>query len=203
MLVFIFLVVNLYFNSLLLGIEMKNKFKLMMSGVGLVSVLALPGLAQASDGTITFTGQLTASTCTISVNGAGSNGTVTLPTVSTSSLLANGDVAGATNYTIALSDCNFVAPLNSVTAFYETGSNVNPVSGNLINTNGDATNVEVQLLAADDLGTPIIIGSPSQSSATPISAASGNLNYVARYFATGITGPGTVNTQVTYSLVYQ
>jgi major type 1 subunit fimbrin (pilin) len=190
------------FINLLLGIKMKNKLKLMMSGVGLVSALALPGLAQASDGIINFAGELTNSTCTISVNGATSTGTVTLPTVSTNSLLANGNVAGATNYTIALSDCNFVDPLTDVTAFYETGPTVNPVSGNLINVTGTASNVEVQLLAADDLGNPIIIGSPTQSSATPIASASGNLNYVAQYYATGATGPGTVITSVTYSLVY-
>jgi major type 1 subunit fimbrin (pilin) len=79
-------------------IEMKNKFKLMMSATGMISALALPGLIQASDGTITFNGTVTDSTCTVQVNNAGAgDGIVTLPTVSKSLLQNAGDTAGATN----------------------------------------------------------------------------------------------------------
>ncbi len=43
-----------------------------------------PQVARASDGTITFNGKVTASTCTIGVNGGGASNGVTLPTVATS-----------------------------------------------------------------------------------------------------------------------
>ncbi len=62
-----------------------------------------PAAAFAADGTITINGAVTAQTCTI--NGGTPNFTVTLPKVSTSSLATAGTKAGATQFTIALTNC--------------------------------------------------------------------------------------------------
>jgi major type 1 subunit fimbrin (pilin) len=206
MLVFIFLVVNLYFNSLSLGIEMKNKFKLMMSGVGLVSALALPGLAQASDGTITFNGALVSSTCTVVLNGGASGtGTVTLPTVATTTLANTGDTAGATHFTLDISACTAVTDKTTVNAFFESGAGVDPATGDLINlTVGGAGNVVVQLFPENNLTTQIKPGVTNQAKATDINliAGSGTLNYVAQYYALDETTAGAYSSNVTYSLVY-
>jgi major type 1 subunit fimbrin (pilin) len=206
MLVFIFLVVNLYFNSLLLGIEMKNKFKLMMSGVGLVSALALPGLAQASDGTITFNGALTDSTCTVVLNGGGTGtGIVTLPTISTSILDSAGKTAGATHFTLDLTGCSAADGKTTVNAFFESGAGVDPATGDLINlTGGGAGNVVVQLFPENNLATQIKPGVTDQVKATDIllSDVSGTLNYVAQYYALDATTAGAYSSNVTYSLVY-
>lgn len=51
----------------------------------LTSAVIMP-VAQASDGTVNFGGLLLTTTCTISVNGGTSVGTVTLPTLSTGTL---------------------------------------------------------------------------------------------------------------------
>lgn len=184
---------------------MKNKFKLMMSGVGLISALALPGLARASDGTITFNGALVDSTCTVKVNNAGTgDGTVTLPTVVTSILATTGDTAGATRFTLDISGCTAVTGKTTVNAFFESGANVNPATGNLLNT-GTATKVAVQLFPENNLTTQIKPGETGQAKAADIllSATSGTLNYVAQYYATA-DGPtaGTFVSSVTYSLVY-
>ena len=66
---------------------MNTLIKRAMVVAGITTAMALPLATQASDGTITFTGGVTANTCTVKVNGAGTgDGTVTLPTVSTSAL---------------------------------------------------------------------------------------------------------------------
>jgi major type 1 subunit fimbrin (pilin) len=194
------------FINLLLGIEMKNKLKLMMSGVGLVSALALPGLAQASDGTITFEGALVSSTCTVKLNGLAASGTVTLPTVATTALPLAGNTAGATRFTLEINDCTAVTGLteNTVNAFFESGAGVDPATGNLLNT-GTATNVVVQLFPENNLTTQIKPGETSQAEATDIllSATSGTLNYIAQYYATADSpAAGTFISTVTYSLVY-
>ncbi len=184
---------------------MKNKLKLMMSAASLISALALPGLAQASDGTITFSGALVASTCTVVVNGGGSaTGTVTLPTVSTSVLAITGNTAGATLFTLNLSGCTAVTGKTTVNAFFESGAGVDPTTGNVINLSGTATNVAVQLFPASDLSTQIKPGLSDQVKATDIllSAGSGTLNYVAQYYALGASNAGTFISNVTYSLSY-
>ena len=62
---------------------MNIRIKRAMLAAGIVTTMALPLTGQASDGTITFTGAVTASTCTLSVNGGVNAGTATvaLPTV--------------------------------------------------------------------------------------------------------------------------
>ncbi len=155
--------------------------------------------AYASDGTITFTGTISSATCTVKLNGGSSTGTVALPNVSNSVLATATTVAGATAFAINLSSCTTGKTVN---AFFEAGTTVDLLTGNLINT-GTATGVEVQLLTAS--ATPISVGTVGQATNTGInttSTPSGTLNYIARYYATGAAAAGTVNTNVTYSITY-
>jgi major type 1 subunit fimbrin (pilin) len=171
---------------------------------------ALPGHALASDGTITFTGSIDASTCTISTTGTGGSFTVALPKVSSGVLSATGQTAGDTAFTIRLTGCSDIA--GNVSTNFETGVAVDQASGRLNNTaaTGGATNVQIQLLNAND-STPIVIGGApgSQNShevplasdgATP-PAGNATLSYIARYYATGVSTAGAVASQVTYSLI--
>lgn len=166
----------------------------------------LGGVALASDGTINFTGKLTDATCTVKVNGETSTGTVTLPTLSVTNLNAAGQTGGDTAFYIQLSDCSvgtYPAGLTQVTAFYEMGVNVDLASGNLKNTATGtvAGNVQIQLL--NDLAEVISIGQPTQKTSTKVALGTGgNLNYTARYYATGATTAGDVASSVTFSLVY-
>lgn len=157
--------------------------------------------AVASDGTITFNGELTSATCDVGVNSTGSaNATVTLPTLSTGSLASTGTTAGATSFTIDLSSCTDLT--TSAYAYFESGANVDTTTGRL-NNNGTATNVEVQL--KDSSGSTIEIGSSNQSTspvAESLSSGSATLAYSAEYYATGAAGAGTVSTSVTYSIEY-
>lgn len=85
-------------------IKKKNK-KLMISATGLVSMLALPGLVQAPDGT------------------------VILSAVSTDILNLSGNVAGATDFTLDLSDRVHDSTVN---AFFEARANVDQATSNLL-----------------------------------------------------------------------
>jgi len=181
---------------------MNMKF-ILASSVVTASMIFCAGTSYASDGTITINGQLSSATCTVKLNNGSSSGTVTLPSVSTTTLPTSGSVAGATNFALNLSGCTAGKTIN---AYFEAGPTVDTVTGNLLNgtTAGNATNVEVQLLT--DASTPISVGSSAQATSKNIvtsgTVTSGILNYAAQYYATGVTTAGPVSTSVTYSLTY-
>lgn len=158
--------------------------------------------ANASDGTISFTGAIVATSCVVTLNGGSASGTVTLPTIQAGALAASGNTAGPTNFTLNLTGCAAVSGKTTVNAYFEAGATVNPTTGNLINSGG-ATNVALQLLVASS-SLQIIPGSPTQAQPTGVSltGTSGALNYVVQYYATGTATPGTVTSSVTYSLAY-
>lgn len=173
-----------------------------------LSILALSAAAtaaHASDGRINFTGELTAQTCTVTVNEQTSpaEATVTLPKVSTGNLSAAGQVAAQTAFNISLSNCS--PSTGSVAAFFEAGAAVDPVSGNLRNT-GTAGSVQLQLVDGQN-GNAIKAGDSAQTTSTsriPLQAdGSALLPYGVRYYATGASTPGTVLGFVTYSINYQ
>lgn len=166
------------------------------------------GQAHAADGTINFVGKLEAQTCTIDVNGTVTPAiaTVTLPTVSTGKLVNSGETTGQTGFIIGLKNCT--GPAISAAAFFESGSTVDLVSGNLKTATGAgaANNVQLQLVDGST-GAAIKAGNVSQHAGTTKIAldASGNANlpYAVQYYATGATTAGTVNSSVTYSINYQ
>lgn len=174
----------------------------LIAGLGLAALA--PQAAKASDGTITFNGKITSSTCTVGVNGGGASNGVTLPTVATSALTgAIGKVAAATPFSVKLTACSF-SPAGTVGLYFEPGANTQP-DGNLKNT-AATNNVEVQLLNASQ-GVMTLNSAPgSQNGSTAIVAAgdtSATLNYYAQYYASAATvTAGTVTSTVTYSVVY-
>lgn len=165
-------------------------------------VFVTSGAADASDGTITFSGAVTGSTCTVKLNGGSASGTVTLPTVSTSALASSGTTAGATPFTLDISGCSFSGSDTHVTAYFEAGSSVDATSGRLNNTaSSGAANVQLQLYLGSSYTSKVAVGQSTQNSATPIT--SGQLKYGVEYYANGAAGgAGAVSSAVTYSLIY-
>ncbi|TFZ50987.1 type 1 fimbrial protein [Serratia proteamaculans] len=166
---------------------------------GLIAVaVASPLLANASDGTITFAGSVTANTCTIKVNDGTATNTVTLPTVASSQLTAKGNTAGQTEVRIGLSACSDT--VKTARAFFESGPNVS-ADHNLTN-KGTASNVEVQLLTPTS--TVIAIGDTAQraAAATTLTSGAAVMTYKAQYYATAAATAGSVDTSVTYSIDY-
>ncbi|MCX2757771.1 fimbrial protein [Vibrio sp. Sgm 22] len=165
--------------------------------------------AQASQGQITFNGLVTASTCTVSVDGQGGDSIITLPTVDAANLANAADTAGRTTFSIELSGCTMsTSPADTqVTAFFESGPNVDFATGRL-NNSGVATNVQLQIL--DGNQSVITVGDSSQLTDNyyqTIAGTSGTgtatLNYSVEYYATGQSTAGTVSSSVVYSMNYK
>lgn len=165
---------------------MNIRIKRAMAVAGIATAMGLPLSSQASDGTITFTGAITANTCTVNVNGSGSNNaTVALPTVSTAALdnTSTKTTAAGTFFNVAITSCAALvsdiggsAAPTSVGIYFEAGPNVDQVTGGLINTVSGGAIIEVNLYnasAASVVGTQILPGVQGQNPPTG-SPAGGN-----------------------------
>lgn len=172
------------------------------------AVVLLAQGAQASSGTINFTGSITDNTCTV----GNTSLSVTLPPLTVSALnggsASGGKTAGDTTFTIDLSSCSFAS--GNATAYFEFGANTDAANnGTLKNTSsgpGAATGVNIQLLNDNGLGTVIDVSKTSGNQGVvtaPIAANKGTAKFIARYYATGSTvTSGPVTSSVTYSMVY-
>lgn len=201
---------------------MNIRLKRAMAVAGITTAIALPMSSHASDGTITFAGAVTASTCTLSVNGASNNGTatVTLPTVDTAALTGSTPkkTAAGTFFSIGVSGCSAVADIGlgtpaaptHVAIYFEAGPTVDQATGGLINTTGAGySNVEVMLYNASGstvVGTQVMPGTGTNQP-TALTIASGGTQWFYAGYSTsgaGVGGAtaGAVSTQVTYSLIY-
>ncbi|HDC4524631.1 TPA: type 1 fimbrial protein [Enterobacter kobei] len=172
----------------------------------IASILGTAGMAHAaSNGTITFNGELTANTCDVAIGGQSADATVVLPTIGTNQLDAAAKTAGETGFVIALNGCSGV--LKTASAFFEPGASVDPVTGRLKNIGGTASNVSLQLVDASSSSRTVIqAGNQNQVTSTTykdMSSGSVNLPYNVRYYAEGPVSAGTVVTNVVYSIQYQ
>lgn len=187
---------------------------------GLVALA--PQYASAYDGTITFNGEITDTTCTITGGGAAtgtSNITVPLPTVSASSLPA-GAVAGTSPFSLILGGGTNCTNGKTAALWIETTATpaLDTVTGALINQATGGSNVEVQMLNGNN-NQPINLGinaavvngqtviSANNQPAATIVGNTATLPFVAQYLASGPSGgvaatPGAVSTYLTYSMQY-
>lgn len=165
--------------------------------------------AGSSSGTITFNGEITASTCDATVNGVTADNTVTLPPVAISAFTDS--TAGRTPFTIELTNCALNTPDTQVGAYFEPdGVWVDESTGHLNNiAPGGATGVSLQLSDATD-NKVILVGDAGQSAVaqyvTPdATSKKGTLSYFAEYYkiSGGTLGAGAVQSKVTYDLIYK
>jgi len=180
----------------------KISVPLIVAAMGLAASAAHAAPA-SNGGILTINGELTANTCDVSGNGQGNNFTVTLPTVAANTLSAAGSTAGSTGFNIALTNCT--PDSGNVHTFWEYGANTLS-DGNLQN-NGTAANVEVQLVDYN-AGQKVIDVSKADgaqnSQTVAIASGKANLQYAAQYISpVGSAGPGSVTTNVTYSMSYE
>ncbi|AIF46340.1 fimbrial protein [Dyella japonica] len=176
--------------------------------------------ASAADGTITFNGEVTDTTCTITGGGAATgtgNITVTLPTVSTSALAADGQTAGDTNFSLILgggANCTngktaalWIETTQTPALDASTGALKNQTAGGAGNTqvrmvnpaNSQPINLGINALVTNGA---TVIASSNQPAAT-IASNTATLKYTAQYLAKGgAATAGTVSTYLTYSMQY-
>lgn len=182
-------------------------FAALIAGFGITALA--PQIAHAADGTITFSGKVLSSTCSVGTVTGGSvtsgNVAVTLPDVQSTAFTAQGSHAGLTPFSLNLTGCPTTPSGVSVGATF-SGASIDPSTGAIKNTSGASfSNAEVQM--TDSSGTAINLNSqpafgPVTASISPSGTAS--LSYQAQYFqptATAITA-GTVTAAVSYTLTY-
>ncbi|MGY4730736.1 fimbrial protein [Burkholderia pyrrocinia] len=171
------------------------------AAIGGVIALLSP-IAQAADGTISFTGAISASTCKV----AASPATVKLPNADADAVKNKDEPAGATPFTITLSGCG--QPGKVATQFDPI--KVNPDTGNLVPNSGtgQATNVEIGLYNNDltkklNLSKPDAAGQGSAQGDIK-SGQDTTLRYYAAYLGNGQPATaGTVSASTMFTMDYQ
>ncbi len=187
--------------------------------------LAVTAPAWAVDGTITINGEITDQTCKINGSVPPHNFVVTLPKIAASALKKVNDTAGATLFTIKITDCPS-ALTGQVKAYFEPGVTTDYDSGNLYAYTGSATStspapssipsdrasaakashVEIQLSNPD--GAKITLGAAANTAAGVTLEGSDKKSATLRYLASyvksseGTITAGKLVSYVQYSIVY-
>lgn len=192
--------------------------------VAVAAALALTALSprttHAADGTITYNGAVTDTTCTVTGGGAASgtgNITVQLPDVSASILSAAGQTAGKMPFSLILGGGAKCTNGKTAALWIETTETpaLDNATGALRNqAPGGAGNVQVQMINPTnnqpiDLSVNAIVANGdtliagSNQPAATIAGNTATLNYEAQYLAVGGgSTPGLVTTYLTYSMQY-
>jgi|GEM_PF-174923 major type 1 subunit fimbrin (pilin) len=176
--------------------------------------------ASAADGVITFTGEVTDVTCSLSGGGAATGTgdlTVALPTVGAGSLSADGQTVGDTNFSLVLGGDESCSNGKTAAMWIESSATpaLDAATGALKNQQADgAENVQVRLINpansqpinlavnADVVNGASVVASSNQPAAS-ISGNTATLNYTAQYLASGgAATAGQVSTYLTYSMQY-
>lgn len=176
-----------------------NKIAIAIAGA---LTLGAAASAQAqSDGTISFTGQVLATSCAINggTPGSGGNMTVPLPAVAANALDKDGARFGETPFKITVGTNTDPCSQINVQAYFHNRGNVN-AAGRLNNT-GTATNVNVAVLNEDRADINLTNNTNSKVVALD-GDGKAELNFYGEYYATGAATAGTVTSGVEYSLIY-
>ncbi|MBQ4854925.1 fimbrial protein [Rhodanobacter sp. B2A1Ga4] len=174
-----------------------NKTLLCTALVAVTAALA-PTAQAASSGTISFTGTVLADTCVIKINNSASN-VVALPTVMAAAFgSAAGNVAGSTNFTVDLSNCD--TNTASANMAFTAGTSIDSTTGNLKNATTGGSNVEIELLNGS-----AAINTSTQANAPVITVTggAGSASLTAQYISTATaTTAGLVTSSVGFTMTY-
>ncbi|MFL9961095.1 fimbrial protein [Paraburkholderia sediminicola] len=166
--------------------------------VAIAALIAIVPAAHAADGTLNFTGNITANSCVINANSPNLN--IDLGNVPASALASAGQRAGQSAFQIALTGCT--GGSTKVAAKFESGL-ADPTTGHLpLDASSTAKNVQVAIFDTTD--TDNKFGqAPAPSAYQTLTGGAATLNYSAWYAATGAATVGTANANATYTLSYQ
>lgn len=172
-----------------------------MKKIALISAiisLSAMQVANAADGVINFTGNITGAACVVEPSAIAQP--VDLGTVATTAFTGgNGATAAAKRFNIVLKSCP-ESVASAAVRFDGTTSSSNPSI--LALTSGQtASNVGVAIYEQDN-ATLIPVGSPS-ANVTLAEDTNNTLTYFAKYMATGTVGAGTANASTSFTVVYQ
>ncbi len=182
---------------LIIGIDM-SILKKSLTALG-VALAVTTAPAVFASGTIDFTGEITDSAC--AVDSSSQNLTVDLGKVSVKSLAAAGQIAGLKDFTIKLIDC----PENAKVAVRFGGSRDNDDRDilQIAQAGGHATKVGIALFEKDATTQIKLFEDSKLVEFNNAAGDSVELNYVARYKATGAATAGKADGTAVYSIQYQ
>jgi len=165
--------------------------------VALLAGSAFVGVANAADGTINFTGKVTADACTVTP-GTGTQ-TVSLGSVSSTALAAVGNSAAPTKFDVTLASCP-AAATSATVKFDGPADTKDSRLLKLTTATGVATGVGIGLYE-QDASTLIPVGS-SSASKTLSSTANTTFSFVAKYVATAAVTAGSANAVSDFTVIY-
>lgn len=181
------------------------------ASLAVVSSLLSAGV-MAADGSISFTGEVAASSCRVLGAGSGNfistNATVNLPNVSVGALNAVGAYGGHTSFKILLSGCKAQTGLSNVYTTFSTTSPAAADSNVMANTESTSPAQGIGLAILDATFSQIDLnGGPRRDIDYPLPATESSLvmelNYAVAYkvLALPVTAGG-VQGQVNYTIAY-
>lgn len=172
-----------------------------MKKIALISALMSLSVfqaANAADGVINFTGNITGTACVVDTTAIAQP--VDLGTISTATFAGgNGATAAAKRFNIVLKSC----PESVASASVRFDGSTNTANPSILAlSNGQtASNVGVAIYEQDST-TLIPVGSTS-ASVTLQEDVNNTLTYFAKYMATGTVGAGTANSSTSFTVTYQ
>lgn len=172
-----------------------------MKKILVLTSLCLPALALA-DNTINFQGEVTSQTCSVDINGNATSPLVLLPTVPTTSLSTQGDVAGQTDFTVRLTGCE-AAPAGGTKINTVFVANSLTGDGNIGNV-GTAGKVALQLLDPAAPQTPFDLTGGHKAPGLELleGKTTAEHTFAVRYYAEGAATAGSVLGSVQYAVSY-
>ncbi len=178
--------------------------KLTFLSVTAMSVLFTSQAFALSDNTMSFQGEVTSETCSVTINGNSAKPLVLLPSVNATALATAGQTAGQATFDIGVSGCTGSTDAATKVSSVFVGNSVS-TTGDLSNvaTTDAATNVNIQIL--DTKSTAIDFSSPFVADGDLTIAAgetSASATYTAQYVATGQATAGAVESTMQYAVSY-
>lgn len=175
-----------------------------IAAIVLLGTVLSASASASSDNTISFQGEVTDQTCSLTVNGNESAPIILLPTVAATALSASGDVAGATSFEMGVTGCTASTDSTTSISTVFVGNLVDSTNEGTLGNSGTAGNVNVQIL--DSSSTAIDLSS-TYTADGDLTLASGDTSatstYTAQYYATGVATAGTVAASLQYAISYQ
>lgn len=156
---------------------------------------------------VSFGGEYVEDTCEVSINGASSAESVSLPTLSTSKLNIDGVEAGNQAFQIALKLCPANRSVDLRFTAADSSRNPDVVTGNLQNELGDDYSLSVQVRLSKATGQQMFVGREDSVQEYIIPATGEDIThyFLAGYYAKGTNAvtPGQVKATAGIELVYK
>ena len=161
--------------------------------------------ASAQSGTITFNGQITATTCDITWpdnGGLTTDPVVTLPTVPTTALGSAGATVGRKAVSLVIGGSDAQCTSGNAAIELNPNRDANQSNGYLNNAATVDAATEVQIALRDAADKPIDLATPWRSAEIDL-ATTKQIDFAAEYRATGAATAGNVNASVGYTIDYK